>query len=75
MIGAIVLEAVLGLVLLGIGRWGRENRGSLASGWMDPEDRAGRERVYRRGAITCSLLGGVFLAAALLGTMSAILRG
>lgn len=31
---------------------------------MDPDDREGRERMYRRGALTCTLLGIVFLLVA-----------
>lgn len=73
MIAGILIETVLGLVLLAIGRWGRANEGRLASGWMDPDDRAGRERMYRRGALTCTVLGVIFLLVALADSLQRLI--
>lgn len=69
MTGALVLQGVLALLLLGLGRWGWVRSGRLASGWMDPEDRAARESVYRRGSLACLVFGGVLLVATCAGLL------
>lgn len=61
MLPTFVVLTLLGLGLVAVGRWGRSHEGRLASGWMDPTDQARRERVYRRGALTCSALGVFFV--------------
>lgn len=57
--------AVIGAVLLLLGSWGRRHAGDLAFvPGMDDERLSHRTRVMRRGAFTCSLVGGMFLAMA-----------
>lgn len=73
MIAGIVIETVLGLALLAVGRWGRANEGRLATGWTDPGDRVSRERMLKRGAVTCTVLGVLFLAVAVTDVVRALL--
>ena len=57
--------AVIGVVLLSLGWWGRRHAGELAFvPGMDDEQLSRRTRVMRRGAFTCGLVGGMFLAMA-----------
>lgn len=72
MIAGIVIETVLGLALVAVGRWGRANEGRLATGWADPGDRASRERMLKRGAITCLVLGVLFLLVAFTDVIRAV---
>ena len=64
MIGALVAQALLGLVLVGFGRWGGGHAQQLAPPTLDPEDREARVRVYRRGSTACMVIGVGFVVLA-----------
>lgn len=70
MIVAIIVQGLLGAALIGLSHWGRSRRGRLASGWMDPLDRASREAMYLRGSLACLVIGALLLLTALAGLLS-----
>lgn len=61
MLGAALAQAVLGTVLVLVGRWGVSHGERLVPMWMEQEERASRAAVNRRGALLCQWLGWVFL--------------
>ena len=52
--------------LLALGRWGRQNAANLVPASLSAESRAKEQRSLRRGAISVTVLGGLF---ALLGVL------
>lgn len=54
---------VLGATLSVIGRWGAHNTADLIRGALPPEEQNKRERVLRRGSVTCQIIGACFVVA------------
>ncbi len=56
MVARIATFVVLGAAAAGLallGHWGRANGGAAAPSYLDPEHRARREAVVRRGGLAC----------------------
>lgn len=72
--GAVAVLALLQLVvaagLLVVGRWGAGASERLAPIQLDPQERAARAVTYRRGALTCRVLGVVVALAGLATAVS-----
>lgn len=62
----VIVTAVLGLSLLGLGRWVRRRFAELVPPSLDEPERVRRAAVLRRGGITCQAVGWLFLALAVL---------
>lgn len=73
MILALAFEGVVAAALLALGLRGLRG-GFEAPDWMDPEDRAARASVRRRGALTCVTIGGLLALATLLGAITSVSR-
>lgn len=65
----IVTSVVVGIVLVVLGRWGSRNALALVPPSLAESERRRRERVLARGAITCQVLGVVFVAGTLVLAM------
>lgn len=69
-VGTVLL--VLGGIIGWVGRWGWIHAPAL-SAWIAggrPDRR--RQRVVRRGAVTCMIIGGLFLVGAITGLAGAV---
>ena len=66
------IALVLAALLFGLARWGRKNSADLVSVALSAESRAKRERVLRRGAMSCYVLAALFVALALLHVLDAV---
>ena len=62
MVGNLLFFGISGLALLLMGMWGLRHAGRLSSvdGW-DEDSREHRRGVLRRGGISCTVIGGLFL--------------
>lgn len=61
MVGAALLEAFLGAILIVLGRWGQSTAPRLVPRTFDAHDGAARERAYRRGASACIAVGAALV--------------
>lgn len=63
---------VLAVVLVPLGLWARRNADSLVPAHLDPETHQRRQRVIRRGGLTCLVVAAgfvLFAALTLTGTV------
>ncbi|WP_433503176.1 hypothetical protein ACQP04_25930 [Pseudonocardia halophobica] len=60
---ALVAQLVLGVGLALLGCWGRSGAAGVVPQTLPDDERARRERVIRRGGITCVLAGAVVVVA------------
>lgn len=61
------LNIVLGVLLGVLGLWGVRNASDTVPATLPEHDRLRRERVLRRGAVACGLIGVVFVAMGVFG--------
>lgn len=71
MIG-VLLSLVAGAAFLAIARWGRRNAATLVPAHLTASSQAARARSLRRGAITCTVTGWLFLAFAALALVDLV---
>ena len=66
MVVAALIQGLLGIALILLGRWGLSRGADLAPAWLDEQERADRASVARRGSLLCIGVGGLLVAFALL---------
>lgn len=66
MLGAALFQAFLGAVLILFGNWGRGAADTLAPPTLDAIDREARSAVYRRGSLTCMVVGALLVIVSVL---------
>jgi hypothetical protein len=55
----VVVQAVMALVLISIGSWGRREAHTLPPAHLDAAERQHRSQVLGRGAVACLVVGWV----------------
>lgn len=63
---AVLMSLVLGGGFLAMARWGRRNATTLVPAHLTASSQAARARSLRRGAVTCTVTGWVFVMFAVL---------
>jgi peptidyl-prolyl cis-trans isomerase C len=58
----LAVQSVLAVALLAFGQWGYRNAHRLAAAALPSDQRARSERTYRRSAVACQIVAGVFAA-------------
>lgn len=65
----ILIPVLIAVALIGLGRWGYVNAERLTPPHMAEDAQEHRSNVIRRGAITCYVAAGVFVAISILGLL------
>jgi peptidyl-prolyl cis-trans isomerase C len=58
----LAVQSVLAVALLAFGQWGYRNAHRLTAAALPSDQRARSERTYRRSAVACQIVAGVFAA-------------
>jgi hypothetical protein len=68
---AALVAFLLATGLIALGRWGRRNAADLVPTSFSPAGRAKKERSLRRGALSLTVLGGLFIVLGLVSGVGA----